>query len=91
MIGKQDPSAALEMVTTPEEWPVWRTRKPIIVPRNEPHNYMYALFEGNHFKKWETLGAPRKLRCTAPLERVHDVFDQPASPSQRRRSSNTSE
>jgi trehalose 6-phosphate synthase/phosphatase len=86
MIGKQDPSAALEMVTTPQEYPVWRTRKPIIVPRNEPHTYMYALFEGGKFKKWESLGAPRKLRCTQPLERVHDTFDQPASPSQRRRS-----
>ncbi|KAG5184819.1 trehalose 6-phosphate phosphatase [Tribonema minus] len=91
MVGKQDPSAALEMVTTPEEYPVWRTRKPIIVPRNEVHTYMYALFEGGKFNKWETLSTPRRLRCTVPLVRVHDTFDDPGSPAHHRSRASLSE
>lgn len=36
----------VEMVTTPEEYPLWRTPQPIIVQRNQPHKYIYSLFEG---------------------------------------------
>lgn len=36
----------VEMVTTPEEYPLWRTPQPIIVQRNRPHKYIYSLFEG---------------------------------------------
>lgn len=35
------------MVTTPEEYPLWRTPQPIIVQRNQPHKYIYSLFEGD--------------------------------------------
>lgn len=38
----------VEMVTTPEEYPLWRTPHPIIVPRSHPHKYMYSLFEGEN-------------------------------------------
>lgn len=40
----------VEMVTTPEEYPLWRTPQPIIVQRNRPHKYIYSLFEGNTTK-----------------------------------------
>lgn len=36
------------MVTTPEEYPLWRTPQPIIVQRHQPHKYIYSLFEGMH-------------------------------------------
>lgn len=42
-------SQLVEMVTTPESYPVWRTPQPIIVPRHEPHKYIYSLFEGIHY------------------------------------------
>ncbi|CAM9720797.1 unnamed protein product [Discosporangium mesarthrocarpum] len=88
LAGVYDPTVALEMVTTPEEYPRWRTKKPIIVPRNFPHKYMYALFEGGKFLKWEGLSRPRKLVCDAPYVRQDDAFGgQPGSPGRSRLSS----
>ncbi|CAM9367247.1 unnamed protein product [Chrysoparadoxa australica] len=67
------------MVTTAEEYPVWRTMKPIIVPRNEPHTYMYALFEGGRFKRWEKVSSmPRVVLCSDPVTEVHDFFNGPS-------------
>eukprot|EP00904_Undaria_pinnatifida_P011972 jgi/Undpi1/7905/HiC_scaffold_24.g10377.m1 len=46
LAGVSNPSLLVEMVTTPEEYPLWRTPQPIIVQRNRPHKYIYGLFEG---------------------------------------------
>lgn len=85
LAGQADPSAALEMVTTPEEYPMWRTRKPVIVPRDAPHTYAYAIFQGGKFKRWESLDKPRVVLCSTPSTVVEDVFDDPRTPSRRHR------
>jgi len=37
---------SLELVTTPSEWPTWRTAKPVIVARDARHAYRYSLKGG---------------------------------------------
>lgn len=60
------------MVTSPAEWPVWRTPKPIIVPRNIWHTYKYNIQQGGLETDCESF-----LRSVAPRERemtLSDVF-----------------
>jgi len=46
---QQSYASSVEMVTSPEEWPVWRTRKPVIIAlrhhhgRVEQHRYRYMV------------------------------------------------
>ncbi|CAM9312632.1 unnamed protein product [Phaeothamnion confervicola] len=68
LVGRHDPTMSIEMVTTPQEYPVWRTAKPVIVPRDQPHQYQYSLFEGGRFKKWEPLKKPRSVLCDTPIK-----------------------
>ncbi|OQR97433.1 trehalose-phosphatase [Thraustotheca clavata] len=58
-MGQYNPSESIELVTTPEEYPIWRTSKPLILPRGIAHRYMYALFLGGAFSKWEQIDQDR--------------------------------
>ncbi|CBJ31301.1 Trehalose 6-phosphate synthase, family GT20 / Trehalose 6-phosphate phosphatase [Ectocarpus siliculosus] len=73
LAGVSNPSLLVEMVTTPEEYPLWRTPQPIIVQRNQPHKYIYSLFEGGKFKKWEESSA-RVIKCDEPSVHQRDEF-----------------
>eukprot|EP00752_Nemacystus_decipiens_P011628 g10323.t1 len=68
-----NPALLVEMVTTPEEYPLWRTPQPIIVQRNQPHKYIYSLFEGGKFKKWEESSA-RVIKCDEASVHQRDQF-----------------
>ena len=54
-MGRNQPNRALSLVTTPEDYPVWRTFQPIVVPRGVTHTYQYALFDGGRMRRWEDL------------------------------------
>ncbi|KDO20092.1 hypothetical protein SPRG_14631 [Saprolegnia parasitica CBS 223.65] len=60
-MGQYNPSESIELVTTPEEYPIWRTSKPLILPRGIAHRYMYALFLGGAFSKWEQIDQDRVI------------------------------
>ncbi|OQR87329.1 trehalose-phosphatase [Achlya hypogyna] len=60
-MGQYNPSESIELVTTPEEYPIWRTSKPLILPRGIAHRYMYALFLGGTFSKWENIDQDRVI------------------------------
>ena len=69
---------SLEMVTTPKEWPVWRTKKPIIIARNVPHEYTYSLRGGESEtdeSECDACGGRMRVVCSNDVE-VHceDVF-----------------
>eukprot|EP00968_Pinguiococcus_pyrenoidosus_P019693 scaffold2171_cov253-Pinguiococcus_pyrenoidosus.AAC.7 len=84
-------------VTTPEEYPVWRTLHPLVVPRGVALTYKYCIFEGGSFKRWEKLSAPgapgaapvsaRTIFVDEPLKEVQDSLNRlgdvilPPSPS----------
>ena len=38
-MGRHNTTEALPLVTTPAEYPVWRTPKPILIPRGQTHSY----------------------------------------------------
>ena len=51
-----DKSSAIEMlVTTPESYPVWYTKTPLIVPSGQATHYRYCLVEGNAVSAFEVL------------------------------------
>ena len=54
---------------------MWRTLKPIIVPRKAPHTYLYALFEAGKFARWEPVQTARTCFPEARAKTVTgDVF-----------------
>ena len=61
------------MYTTPETYPVWRTAKPILVPRGVMHTYEYAVFNGGKIQKWEEIEA-RSVPATESEVVMEDEF-----------------
>jgi len=46
-------SAMAQLVTTPEAYPVWYTKTPIVVPSGQTTMYKYCLLEGNSVQAFE--------------------------------------
>ena len=67
---------AVPLVTSPEDYPIWRTSKPLVVPRGIPQAYKYAIFEGGHFKRWEALDIPRVICIEEFHAELNDVLDE---------------
>mmetsp|Transcript_32999 Transcript_32999/g.74466 ORF Transcript_32999/g.74466 Transcript_32999/m.74466 type:complete len:889 (+) Transcript_32999:122-2788(+) len=44
---------AISLVTTPGEYPMWRTSKPIMLPYGGSHTYHFAIFNGGKFENRE--------------------------------------
>ena len=63
-------------MTSPEDYPIWRTSKPLVVPRGIPQAYKYAIFEGGHFKRWEALDIPRVVCIEEFHAELNDVLDE---------------
>ena len=63
-------------MTSPEDYPIWRTSKPLVVPRGIPQAYKYAIFEGGHFKRWESLDIPRVICIEEFHAELNDVLDE---------------
>ncbi|CEG43722.1 trehalose-phosphatase [Plasmopara halstedii] len=61
IMGHFNPNESMTLVTTPDEYPYWRTVKPMILPQGVPHQYMYALFSGGVFSSWEQIEHERVL------------------------------
>jgi len=81
-------AGALEMVTSPDEWPVWRTPKPVIIPQGARHDYRYLLKGGESLEPEPEPGVARRVVGEGPELRVADVFGQtPAPPSSARKPS----
>mmetsp|Transcript_27073 Transcript_27073/g.72919 ORF Transcript_27073/g.72919 Transcript_27073/m.72919 type:complete len:1138 (+) Transcript_27073:380-3793(+) len=72
-MGRHNTTEALPLVTTPAEYPVWRTPKPILIPRGQTHSYSYALFSGNEIMNWEDL-EPRVLKASRQTITTSDEF-----------------
>jgi len=78
VMGKNSPDEALPLVTTPEDYPVWSTPKPIIIPRGVSHSYNYALFSGGEIECWESI--PPRAIAPESLE-LHMTEEFGTSPS----------
>jgi trehalose 6-phosphate synthase/phosphatase len=60
------------LFTTPAEYPVWRTLKPILVPRGAEHTYEYVVFNGDKIQRWE--GQTRTVNAVTEEVVMEDEF-----------------
>lgn len=54
------------MYTTPEIYPIWKTKKPVLICKNSPFRYRYLQFSGGSFQSFEYIDKPREF---TPLPR----------------------
>jgi len=54
-LGQFRPKFGLELVTTPDEYPVWRTPRPVTLPTGVLLSYKYLVFSGGCFESWEDI------------------------------------
>ncbi|KAH8092151.1 hypothetical protein JL720_5740 [Aureococcus anophagefferens] len=71
---------ALEMVTSPGEWPVWRTKKPVIVARGVPHCYEYQLRKDAYLNYCKKVLWPLLHNATV-LDQSCACWQDPSNPS----------
>ncbi|KAA0156681.1 hypothetical protein FNF29_00792 [Cafeteria roenbergensis] len=58
-MGSWDLSSAVQLVTTPERFPVWYTPTPLPVPARKRVEYKYMIYSGGRFQRWENLDGNR--------------------------------
>lgn len=46
----------LDLVTTPESYPVWFSLNPVVVPRRQQFSYSYCIKEGGVVRSFENDG-----------------------------------
>ena len=75
-LGGFRPDRALELVTTPDTYPLWRTPRPVLLPTGRVTEYKYVLFKNKTtFDKWEPIQAhSRKLVPKGSVQKVEDQF-----------------
>lgn len=61
MMGQYNPNESMVLITDPEMYPVWVTSRPLILPRGVPHHYVYAIFSGGSFNRWEDIPCDRRV------------------------------
>lgn len=61
------------LVTTPEEWPIWRSAKPLILLQNLTHMYWYGILDGDSLIDNEP-ATYRTLVLRRRVEHKRDVF-----------------
>lgn len=54
-LGADEISESVELYTTPEQYPMWTTLEPLIIPRGQTSTYRYCIYEGAAFRGWETI------------------------------------
>lgn len=54
-LGHFDEDKTVQLVTTPDSYPVWYTDAPIIVPRDQVIQYNYCIIEGGKVRAFESV------------------------------------
>ena len=65
-------SGALEMVTSPDQYPIWRTPKPVIIARGVRHDYRYSIRSAHDVESEP--GHVRSVKTNTPELHVEDDF-----------------
>ena len=60
--GNFDKNRVIHLVTTPDSYPVWYSKEPIIMPRYQVSQYKYCTVEGGIVRSFERLDTVRTLR-----------------------------
>ena len=65
-------SGALEMVTSPDQYPIWRTPKPVIIARGVRHDYRYSIRSAHDVEPEP--GHVRSVKTNTPELHKEDDF-----------------
>ena len=77
-LGAFNPDEAIELITTPAEYPVWRTARPLVVLSNVSHPYRVALFSGGEFVAWDVSEQERSVFPSTPTHtHTHSTRTRP--------------
>uniref|UniRef100_A0A7S2RGB1 CBM20 domain-containing protein n=1 Tax=Mucochytrium quahogii TaxID=96639 RepID=A0A7S2RGB1_9STRA len=60
-LGLFHPKNGLNLVTTPKEYPIWRTNRPVNLPTGVPLSYKYVIVSGGLFQTWEQISAHSRI------------------------------
>lgn len=60
-LGNYKKDKVVQLVTTPESYPIWYTASPIVIPRGEIVHYRYCLVESGAVKAFEKLENSREF------------------------------
>lgn len=74
-LGNFDKSRVIHLVTTPDAYPVWYSKEPIIMPRYQLSQYKYCTVEGGNVRSFERLDSVRTLRPDTLDYHVEDNFN----------------
>ena len=58
-LGNFDTKKFVQLVTTPESYPVWYTLEPVVVPKGRKVSYCFCIIESGRFKSFEDATRPR--------------------------------
>jgi len=72
-LGSFSPNRGLDLVTTPKEYPIWRTKRPINLPTGVPLSYKFVIMSGGQFHGWETIAS--QARVIIPIGSEMEVCD----------------
>lgn len=65
--GVSRQNSVITLVTTPEDYPIWSTPTPIVVPTHQSLSYKYCLVEGGSFRSFEHIEGCRTI-CPKELD-----------------------
>jgi len=68
-------SKVLQLVTTPDSFPIWYSKVPVVVPRNKKIQYKYCIIEGGICKAFECSDTTRSITTTELDTIVEDNFE----------------
>lgn len=73
-LGGLQKNRVVQLVTTPESYPIWYTATPIVIPRNKIIEYKYCVMEGGSCKFFENSESSRSFTSLYMDTMVEDVF-----------------
>lgn len=73
-LGSFDKSKVLNLVTTPESYPIWYTAKPLVLRRHEAVQYEYCIIERGVCVSIESQTTHREFNPTGADTLVEDLF-----------------
>ena len=74
-LGNFDKNRITPLVTTPDSYPIWYTKDPIVIPRYQICQYKYCTIEGGSFRSFERSDIMRTLKPEDPDTYIEDVFN----------------
>ncbi|DAZ96599.1 TPA: hypothetical protein N0F65_000165 [Lagenidium giganteum] len=65
----------LQLVTTPDLYPIWYNLEPVVVPAGTVIRYRYAVCTGSKFTRYENIAEPREIVVGMDEMQTQDTLD----------------